>query len=152
MQSSVLTSDPKKSKRKHHEVITVSDEVISPSHYKEIKHIVDAPKLNVVSDDDYQLRMKELTEREQCLFEREKRTTPCIYPLTANYQSTSFPMLSSSSSNLGAPTQMLDSAMNSAQQMSGNSNISSNHFLSMLLSASNPIHGIHNPNVPSNSL
>ena len=60
-------------------------------------------------------------------------------------------MSSSSSSNLGVPTQMLDSAMNSAQQMSGNSNISSNHFLSMLLSASNPIHGIHNQNVPSNS-
>ena len=56
-------------------------------------------------------------------------------------------MSSSFSSNLGA----LDSAMNSAQQMSGNSNISSNHFLSMLLSASNPIHVIHNQNVPSNS-
>ena len=73
VQSSVLTSDPKKSKRKHHEVITVSDEVISPSHYKEIKHIVDAPKLNVVSDDDYQRRLKELTEREQCVLEREKK-------------------------------------------------------------------------------
>ena len=95
--------------------------------------------------------MKELTEREQCLLEREKRATPCIYPLTANYQSTSFPMSSSFSSNSGAPTQMLDSAMNSAQQMSENSNISSNHFLSMLLSASNPIHGIHNQNVPPNS-
>ena len=91
--------------------------------------------------------MKELTEREQCLLEREKRVTPCIYPLTANYQLTSFPMSSSSSSNLGAPTQMLDSAMNSAQQMSGNSNISSNHFLSMLLSASNLIHVINNQNV-----
>ena len=74
VQSSVLTSDPKKSKRKHHEVITVSDEVISPSHYKEIKHIVDAPKLNVVSDDDYQRRrMKELTERENNVYLREKK-------------------------------------------------------------------------------
>ena len=80
-----------------------------------------------------------------------KKSDSCIYPLTAHYKSMSFPTSSSSSSNLGAPTQMLDSAMNSAQQMSGNSNISSNHFLSMLLSASNPIHGIHNQNVPSNS-
>ena len=107
--------------------------------------------MQCLSDDDYQRRMKELTEREQCLLEREKRATPCIYPLSANYQSTSFPMLSSFSSNSGAPTQILDSAMNSAQQMPGNSNISSNNFLSMLLSASNPIHGIHNQNVPPNS-
>ena len=79
VQSSVLTSDPKKSKRKHHEVITVSDEVVRPSHYKEIKHIVDAPKLNVVSDDEYQRRIKELTEKEQCLLEREKKKSGSLY-------------------------------------------------------------------------